>query len=200
MATTITVKEFAAKMGVSVQAVHKAINQRRLVKSVRKSKNGIVLDSKLAVTEWQDTLQRPSRSKVILGDAVVGGGESRRPAEPPIPQNAPEPADDDTQKIKKLANIKNSIAVQQLYKAKLTQLEFEKRSGKLKSAELVNRELFALGKILKENLLNIPDRISAEIASMTDRTEVHNKLTQEIKICLNDLIEGIRKSQTLSVE
>jgi hypothetical protein len=94
-------------------------------------------------------------------------------------------------------NVKKSIAVQQLFKAKLTQLEYEKRSKKLVSADQVSRDFGNLAKTLRDNLLAIPDRISSEIAGLSDSSLIHARLTEEIRTCLQDMTNAYRNSKIL---
>jgi hypothetical protein len=72
----LSVKEFADQVGVSTRAVHKAIEQGRLVNAVKTQRGKIALDPTLALTEWQATLQRPSRSKMTFSSDDVPSKET----------------------------------------------------------------------------------------------------------------------------
>lgn len=73
------------------------------------------------------------------------------------------------------------------YQAELSRLEYEEKSGSLVSAEEVRREAFRLGRVVRDSLLNIPDRLAAELAGMTNQFQVHRRLTDEIRSALTEL-------------
>jgi len=77
--------------------------------------------------------------------------------------------------------------VQAQYKAALLKLEFDEKSGKLIPAEDVKTTAFDLGRRVRDYLLNIPNRISAELATKTDVHDINEKLTLEITQALEEL-------------
>ena len=64
----------------------------------------------------------------------------------------------------------------------------------LVKVEDVKRDMGELAAIIKSGLLNIPDRLAAELAGMTDQYEIHATLTREI----NDAISELNRTPELS--
>jgi len=77
--------------------------------------------------------------------------------------------------------------IQAQYKAALMKLEYEEKSGKLVEVKAVEQDAFNMARIVRDNILNIPDRISAELASMTDVHLVSEKLVAELTAALEEL-------------
>ena len=72
-------------------------------------------------------------------------------------------------------------------KAALLKLDYEERTGELISASQVKKEVFGMARMTRDAILNIPDRISAELASMTDVHAIYEKLTAELTQALEEL-------------
>ncbi|WP_265026481.1 hypothetical protein [Wolbachia endosymbiont (group A) of Bibio marci] len=66
-------------------------------------------------------------------------------------------------------------------------LEAKAEIGELISVEEVKTEAFNVARVVRNNLLNIPDRVSALLASMNDTEKIHETLTEEITNALEEL-------------
>ena len=73
------------------------------------------------------------------------------------------------------------------YIAALKKIELEERQGYLLKKEDVEKDFFDVGRRVRDALLNIPDRISAELASITDTHVINDLLTVEISQALEEL-------------
>ena len=80
-----------------------------------------------------------------------------------------------------------SRAVRELYLAKLAKIDFEERSSKVVSRDEVTVQAFTKARTIRDNLLNIPDRLASMLAAESDPTQVHEILTEEIRKALDDL-------------
>ena len=80
-----------------------------------------------------------------------------------------------------------SRAVRELYLARLAKIEFEERAGKLVSRDQVTVAAFTKARTVRDNLLNIPDRVAAVLAAETDPVRTHQILTDEIRKALIEL-------------
>ena len=80
-----------------------------------------------------------------------------------------------------------SRAVRELYLARLSKIEFEERAAKLVSRDEVTVAAFTKARTVRDNLLNIPDRLAAMLAAEVDPTQVHKILSDEIRKALNEL-------------
>ncbi len=73
------------------------------------------------------------------------------------------------------------------YLARLAKLEYEQKSAKLIDAEKVKQDAFELARRIRDHILNIPDRISAELVGITDQPTMHSVLTRELNSALQEL-------------
>ena len=74
-----------------------------------------------------------------------------------------------------------------LYDAAIRKLDLEERSGESLKKEDVEKEYFEIARRVRDAILNVPNRISAEITSMTDVHLVSEKITTELTSALEEL-------------
>jgi hypothetical protein len=154
--------EFATLIGVSRQAVLEAIKRGRLPKSARKVGEHWHIDPALGKIEFAknvDAAKRPPRDEIV---SVVGG-------------------DDD------YPDFNESRAKREFHMAALAELDHSERSGTLVNAEEVRRSAFKLARQARDGMLNIADRVAADLAAETDAFKVHARLTKEIREALSAL-------------
>ena len=77
--------------------------------------------------------------------------------------------------------------LQAQYKAALLKLEYDEKSGALTSMAKVKIDFFNIARTTRDAILNIPAKISAELASITDAHIVSEKLTSELIEALEEL-------------
>ena len=85
-----------------------------------------------------------------------------------------------------------SRAMREQYKAKMAKVEYDQRIGRLVLVEKVKNEGFKLGRMLRQGLMSMPDRIAAIVASETDPGKVHACITKELNNVLEVLDERIQ--------
>lgn len=85
-------------------------------------------------------------------------------------------------------NYHKARGVREVYEAQLAKLEFEEKSKKLIDAEKVKRQAFEIGRITRDSILSIPDRVSAELAGITDQATIHSLLTKELTNALQEIV------------
>ena len=153
--------EFAVLIGVSRQAVLKAILAGKLPKSAKKKKGDWEIDPELGRIEWGQN------TKVAWQKADLSDGE------PDEPSDIPE--------------FNESRAKREFHMAALAELDHSERSGRLIDAEEVKRSAFKLSRQTRDAMLNIPDRCAADLAAETDAFKVHARLTKEIREALTAL-------------
>lgn len=103
---------------------------------------------------------RTAFSKQVYGDAVDD-----------------EPIDPETRKHPKFIE---SQACREMYRAKLTELEYLKQVGTLISAAEVDEEWFRIGRLVRDRLMNIPFRLAGPLAQETDQHKIHTLIEEEI--------------------
>jgi hypothetical protein len=84
------------------------------------------------------------------------------------------------------------------------------KAGHLVEAEKVKQIAYETGKVTRENLMSLPDRLSHEFASELDPKKIHERLEEEIfkaldeisrvpdklKKLTEDLLKGKRKNES----
>jgi hypothetical protein len=78
--------------------------------------------------------------------------------------------------------------VHEHYRARLARLDYEERVGQLVSK--VEVAAFNQYRRFRDAMLNIPDRISAQLAAETDAARVYEILAAEIRKTLGDFADG----------
>jgi hypothetical protein len=155
---------YALHRGVALSAVQKAIATHRI--SIEPDGR---IDSEKADVEWrQNTLHRqpPISDRIWDEDDRLGfdGSQYRR-----------------------------ARAVREQYQARLAKLEYEERKGMLLRKDDVEMATFNMARIVRDRMLNIPDRVAAMMAAETDAARCYEILDSEIREALNGLADSIDK-------
>jgi hypothetical protein len=153
--------QFAELIGVSRQAVLKAILAGKLPKSAKNKKGVWEIDPELGRVEWGQN------TKVAWQKADLSDGD-----------------DDD---LSDIPDFNESRAKREFHMAALAELDHSERSGTLINAEEVRRSAFKLARQTRDGMLNIADRVAADLAAETDAFKVHARLTKEIREALSAL-------------
>jgi len=178
----ITQAEWARRRGFSRQYV------RRLVQK------GVVrlIDGKVDQSQADATLnaiREPARA--VRRSTPAGTGTAKEnaidPAKPasqiPEPVSFPQGGDLPTLLLK--TRIKSEVE-----RGKLLELKAKVEAGKYVDADEVKVAAFNKGRVTRDNLLNIPDRLSGMLAAETDAAKVHALLSAEMRQALNALTGG----------
>jgi Protein of unknown function (DUF1441) len=167
----VSMSQYAAMRGITQPAVSAAIHSGRLVKAIIKDGKRIKIDPDIADREWAANTQggrgaAPQRlaSGVDLPDAIEA------------------------------ADYNASRAKREAYNAELARLEVEEKQGQLVAADEVRKTAFAVARQVRDGMLNIPDRVSAELAAVTDQFEIHRRLTDEIRKALEGVLASADES------
>ena len=73
------------------------------------------------------------------------------------------------------------------FKAKRERLEYERRKGTLLDKKEVERDAFNQGRIFRDAIFNIADRVAGELAAETDQDVIHGTLMREFRQALEGL-------------
>jgi len=93
---------------------------------------------------------------------------------------------DDIHKLLVKTKLKNEIE-----KGKLLEARVKAETGELVSVEEVRNTFYAKGRIVRDGILNIPDRISSLLATINDATKIHEILSQELRTVLEELSNAV---------
>jgi len=162
MAEFITVTEFARRKDIRLKAVQDGIKNGR-IKLTKQKVGPPKVNWNTESQAWEDNRDE---SKAYNSGNI---------------KNAPTPSDGSFAKAK---------AVRETLTAKILQLDYEEKTGKLVNADEVKVTWFNLARTIRDTLLNIPERISAELAAETDEFKVHKTLQNEIYKVLEVLSHG----------
>lgn len=81
--------------------------------------------------------------------------------------------------------IKNEVE-----KGKLLEARAKAESGELVNADQIKEAAFNKARVVRDGMLNIPDRVASIIASIDDEHKIHEILTHEIRLVLEELSNG----------
>lgn len=166
----ISLRSFADIVGVSNTAISKAINSGRLIRSVKFGPNGekLGIDPIAGQEEWE--LSNPTRASKKT--AAENGPDK------PLPSGLPSYA--------------QARAVRESYQARIAKIIYEEKIGKLVDASDVKLKAFDTARTVRDFILNIPNRISSELAAETDPSKVHSMLTRELTASLDELARFLK--------
>lgn len=177
--------------GQTHTAVRKAVKEGRLEGCVKWLGNGHArIDPVKADAAWTDnttaTKQREPKAAAAPAEPAADQGElfedsSEGTAAPATKGDAAGPS------------LAKSLAVQAVYKAQLTRLEYLKRSGELVDKERVDSIAFRAARSVRDNVLKIPDRISAQLSAEKDPVVIRETLTTELTAALDSLANELAK-------
>ncbi|MBA3009724.1 MAG: hypothetical protein KKF12_12250 [Proteobacteria bacterium] len=169
-----SIPEFAKEMGFSPQYIRKLVESGKIEKTATKP-NGkrFLIDPVLAKKQMKNNV------------SYVG-----RHAKPQEEQTGPTPAETIAVVEKaglQMVSLSKAQTRRANYEAALKKLELEEKTGELVSAEKVDLDFFNIARLVRDAILNIPSRIGAELASITDVHLVNERLTTELNAALEEL-------------
>jgi len=199
----IILSEYARHLGVSANVVTRAIDKGRIPASavsrvpmpgVGGTSERILINKTEADPAWVAGFNEISANPTLPARLAVGRirAELENPApdsenipEPPTPEPPQNPAE--TRKTTDLMKVQLS---EKTAKAGLAQIELLEKRGKLVSKDAVYKQLFESGQQLRDSLMSIPDRITAEILSAgNNHVKVRQILSEAIATSLESFIE-----------
>jgi hypothetical protein len=158
----LSLRAYAKHRGVSLAAVQKAIHSGRIAPTAE----GLI-DSDRADAEW-NAKTRPGQRRTR-----PAAGTPRGPAEAPASG----------------LDYFRARAIRESYLARLAKIEFEERIAKVVDRDEVQVAAFTRGRVVRDNMLNIADRVAATLAAESDVDRVHRILSDEIRMAV-DVLAG----------
>lgn len=179
----ISLRAFATRVGVSLTAVQKGVKNGR-IEAITDPATGKIkgIDWDTQGAAWE------ANSKGKHKPHTLSGGRPRNDGEPPKKptQKAatppPPPADG-----KGPMSISDIQRAREMVKLQLDSLKLKEAQGELVPAREQEAQGQALGSMVISALYNIPERISDDLAGLTDPHEIHKLLTAEIDMAVEQL-------------
>ncbi|MGF7163496.1 hypothetical protein FHS85_005165 [Rhodoligotrophos appendicifer] len=156
-----------------------AIESGRLRASVvRNSKGHLKIgDVRTADREWAANTRRTKRR-----------GLRRRFTEALASENGVDDfADNEVPEIRGDMSSAELDAIIAIWKAKMSRLQYRVKTGELVEGEAVRRSAFNTARVIRDNLLNIADRVAARLAAEKDPMVCHAVLDAELRQSLETL-------------
>jgi len=179
----LSFRQYAKHRGVSPEAVSKAVEGGRIT-TIRTEDGKRLIDPVKADAEWAANTQ--SSKRYIPTKREKEQGKTK-----PDPEDAQGPLS----QVLQGPSYAQSRAIREAYAARLAKLEYEEKTGKLIPVDKVKVEAFKLARTVRDAILNIPDRISNELASYgNDSPRIHERLTQELILALEELVNAGKRS------
>ena len=166
--------EYARRRGVSRQYVGQMV-ARGLIKLVKRKVDPAQADAALAAVREPARPERRTRAS------------QGKPTEekPPAGGIALPATGGDLPTLLLKTRIKSEVE-----KAKLLEIKARVEAGKYVDAGEVKVAAFNKARVVRDALLNIPDRLAAMLAAESDEHRVHEILNKEIRMALEELTNG----------
>ena len=87
-------------------------------------------------------------------------------------------------------DVNESIRRKEHYNAERQRVAALKDRGEVVSTRDVKSQAFALARAVRDGMMGIPDRLAPQLAASTDARQVHQLLTEEIRVALRGLGNG----------
>lgn len=176
----VSQRQYAQMLGVSNEAVRKAIKNNFIVKGF----DGKFIYPKIANKEWGDFARKPVTAKLTEPSTTT----PNEPKPNPKATNAITITGDD--------DFGEARRKKEILSAKLLALELAERQGQLVQKEAVYKELYKIGQELRSELLNVPERNIDNILASNNRSEAKNLLTDAILQILEKFSKHAATSNT----
>lgn len=176
MTEFVSQSEYARRKDVSRQYVNKLVQQGKIPTDEKKRIDPDVADSVLA------QLADPARR--LNGDAE---NENE-----PLPAEEFETEEPQTNGHTSFAKFRSA---REAYQAKLAQLDYEERAGKLVKKEDVEREAFDISRLLRDIFLSIPQEVAGTVVGMNDEKEIAKFLRLKIRDALMEASNDVSLSE-----
>lgn len=154
----ITQKEWARRQGFSKQYANKLVKDKIIPLT-----NGLIDEEK--ANSILASIRNPNQP--LRRTQLTGNSQQR---------------DDDLSTLLLKTRIKNEIE-----RGKILESRAKSEIGQLVSIDSVKNAMFAKGRIIRDGILNVPDRVSALLATINDASKIHEILTKELRDVLEEL-------------
>ena len=172
----LSIRAYAKYRKVTEAAVRKAIKSGR----ISKNKNDKI-DPILADKDWQENTNPTQINNLEITKEIEEINKTNKISD---------------KKTKKITNnnpksispsYQESRAIKEKYHAKLSKLQYEKESERVMPVSEVAKIAFDTARVIRDRMLNIPDRIAPHLIGQTDIFKTKEILKTEITKALEEL-------------
>lgn len=190
----VSQREYARRLGISNEAVRKAIEAKKIVKGWDEKEKKIIVEK--ANEEWGNIhIQANEEANANQNEALVRI-QSYMPnqGKPPGKKNQ-DPDDTQAATLEELANYEfekktsfaEALRVEKVAKAQIAVLDYKEKITELVNKGEVYRKLFAFGQSVRQAMLAVPDRCIDALIAAQSRAVAHKILSEEIHEALQKL-------------
>lgn len=186
----VTLREFARRVGVSLTAIQKGVKSGRIQAITDPDTKKITgIDFATQATAWTANSKHPQKlpNTIAGGRPRHDGQPTAAPATKSIAANADSAQAEPEKPGMSLADIQRA---RELVKLQIDNEKLKEVRGQSVATTDVEKQGRSLAAIIISGMYTIPDRISDELAGMTDANAIQNLLLQEI----DRAVEQLRKA------
>ena len=172
----VTIPEFALLVGVHKKNIYNLADSGKITTKLIGSRR--MIDPVVSKKEYKDNVS-PSAQKKGRQSAAKKLGKKiipKKDKEPELPKG--------------FITIAEAERQEKVYKAKLAQIKYKEQASLLVKADQVKRESFEMGRNTRDAIMNVPARISHELAAETSPHQLEIKLTKELAKALESVVSG----------
>jgi len=171
----VTQTEFAKYVGVTRPAITQAVTAGRISDAVVEVNGKKFLDLETALYLYNKNTRRTTAA-------------TNKVPPPQAPKTRKEVKDRvDFMPDDEIPDLNVSRARAEHYKAEISKLQLMESRKDVVPAALVKKEGFEVGRVIREALMNLADRLSNQIAGESDPRMIHKMITDEHRIALEEL-------------
>lgn len=169
----ISQREYAKRLGISNEAVSKAIREGKIDRGWDKQEGKIIVE--YANREWGALHLKTNVSRLLQQepgeDWQQGGADAKRPG----------------LTLTNESSFADAKRVREIIHAQLAALDLKERKEELVKKEEVYKQLYAFGQQVRIAVMTTADRSIDTILAAKNRTEAYNILS----VCLQEALEGL---------
>ena len=158
-----------------------------LAKQVKEGKIPFKMDGKKKVFDY-DTVVEALSACVVRPEKPHNAKGSIKDIPPPKEGQSQEDYEREIkEKLGHEPTLNDSKIFLTIYQGKLAEQKFDIEAGKLVYRDEVEQKSFAVARVLRDQILAIPERLAGEVASSTDTREIKEIMYKEINSVLEYL-------------
>ncbi len=184
--TWVTQSAYAERIGISPATLNYRIKRGKYTGCTRKFGKILKIDLEKAL-EKEGELMDEAKQRGGLANKAKHQGQPE--TVDTIPEN-PDPADEKPLG-KKYISLAEAQRIKEVASAELKVIELRRAKRQLLDADEVKRTAFDAGRKVRDSVLNVPDRIADQLATMMDSMEIRQLMEKELKDALTILSREI---------